>query len=116
MHRGDTSTATAHRARDHQRECARCLYGDDIPGITYGASGQCNYCDLHDDMDAQYPTGPEGDLALERMADELRKAGRGKDFDCIVGVSGGCDSSFLVHKMVELGVRPLAVHFDNTWN
>jgi N-acetyl sugar amidotransferase len=97
-------------------ECTRCLYGDDIPGITFRPGGQCSYCDLHDVMDAQYPTGVEGARALERMADDLRRAGRGKEFDCIVGVSGGCDSSFLVHKMVELGLRPLAVHFDNTWN
>lgn len=96
--------------------CARCVYDDSIPGITFGEDGTCNYCRLHDEMEAQYPTGQAGDRVLAEMASEIRAAGRGKEFDCIVGVSGGCDSSFLVHKMVELGVRPLAVHFDNTWN
>jgi N-acetyl sugar amidotransferase len=98
------------------RECRRCLYGDDIPGIGYDDSGMCSYCQLHDEMDRQYPTGAAGERALEALATDMRAAGKGKPFDCVVGVSGGCDSSFLVHKMVELGVRPLAVHFDNTWN
>jgi hypothetical protein len=115
------SSSDRHPARTHVPpgsgvECSRCLYTDEIPGISFGADGQCSYCDLHDEMDAQYPTGEPGSRALQRMADELRKAGSGKEFDCIVGVSGGCDSSFLVYQMVELGLRPLAVHFDNTWN
>jgi N-acetyl sugar amidotransferase len=98
------------------RLCARCVYDDSIPGITFDERGVCNYCALHDQMEAQYPTGDEGARRLEAMADEIRAAGKGKDFDCIVGVSGGCDSSFLIHKTVEMGLRPLAVHFDNTWN
>lgn len=98
------------------QECVRCLYHSGIPGITYDEDGQCSYCSLHDEMDAQYPTGDEGAGRLAAMADEIRAAGRGKPYDCIVGVSGGCDSSFMIHQMVELGLRPLAVHFDNTWN
>ena len=97
-------------------ECRRCLYDSTIPGIAFSPDGQCSYCALHDEMERQYPTGERGARALEQLAGEMRAAGRGGRYDCIVGVSGGCDSSFLVHKMVELGVRPLAVHFDNTWN
>jgi N-acetyl sugar amidotransferase len=99
-----------------RRTCTRCLYHDGIPGITFDERGRCSYCDLHDEMDAQYPTGDEGAARLAAMAAEMREAGRGKPYDCIVGVSGGCDSSFMIHQMVELGLRPLAVHFDNTWN
>lgn len=98
------------------RMCTRCLYDSTIPGITFEESGACSYCRLHDEMNLQYPTGPAGERALERMAADMRDAGKGKDFDCVVGVSGGCDSSYLLHQMVELGLRPLAVHFDNTWN
>ena len=101
---------------DGRRRCARCVYDDATPNITFDDAGVCNYCHLHDEMDREYPTGAEGKRRLEAMADEMRAAGKGKRFDCIVGVSGGCDSSFLVHKAVELGLRPLAVHFDNTWN
>jgi len=96
--------------------CSRCLYDSSIAGISFDEDGACSYCHLHDEMEVQYPTGPEGQRALEAMAKQMRAAGRGKRFDCVVGVSGGCDSSYLLYQMVQLGVRPLAVHFDNTWN
>jgi hypothetical protein len=96
--------------------CHRCLYDSRIPGISIDEEGICSYCHVHDKMDASYPTGSVGSQLLKSMAARMKADGRGRRFDCIVGVSGGCDSSFLVHKMVDLGVRPLAVHFDNTWN
>jgi imidazoleglycerol phosphate synthase cyclase subunit len=101
---------------DEDRTCRRCLITTDVPNAGFDANGICYYCRLHDTMEAQYPTGAEGRRRLEALATRLREAGRGKPYDCILGVSGGCDSSYLVHLMVELGVRPLAVHFDNTWN
>ncbi|MGH2358608.1 MAG: N-acetyl sugar amidotransferase [Candidatus Limnocylindria bacterium] len=96
--------------------CTRCVYDAATPAISFDANGVCNYCHMHDDLERQYPTGAEGTRILEGIADRIRRAGRGKDFDCVVGVSGGCDSSFMLSRMVELGLRPLAVHFDNTWN
>lgn len=96
--------------------CSRCTYDETIPRITFDEEGVCNYCHTHDDLSAQYPDGEEGEARLQQLAAEIRTAGRRKKYDCVVGVSGGCDSSFLVVKMVELGLRPLAVHFDNTWN
>jgi len=53
---------------------------------------------------------------LREIADKIKIAGRGKKYDCIIGVSGGCDSSYMLVKAKELGLRPLAAHFDNTWN
>ncbi|HYN68596.1 MAG TPA: N-acetyl sugar amidotransferase [Candidatus Eisenbacteria bacterium] len=99
-----------------RRTCARCVYDEGVPGIEFGPDGVCNYCRLHDQMDRQYPTGEAGDRILSDLAATMRAAGRGHRYDCVVGVSGGCDSSYMLWKMVELGVRPLAVHFDNTWN
>ncbi len=96
--------------------CARCVYPATTPGIRFDERGICNYCAMHDEMDLQYPTGAAGESILEKIAKEIRESGRGKKFDCVVGVSGGCDSSYMLYKMVELGLRPLAVHFDNTWN
>jgi hypothetical protein len=102
--------------RQPGRPCSRCIYDSTIPGTTFDGDGMCSYCKLHDEMDAQYPTGAEGEILLQGAVDEMREAGRGKEFDCVLGVSGGCDSSFLAHELVSRGLRPLAVHFDNTWD
>lgn len=97
-------------------ECARCLYNSNTPAITFDQNGVCNYCKLYDDLDREYPIGPEGDKILQEMAAKIKNSGKRKKFDCVVGVSGGCDSSYLIYRMKELGLRPLAAHFDNTWN
>ncbi|MFQ5571600.1 MAG: N-acetyl sugar amidotransferase [Rhodothermales bacterium] len=96
--------------------CTRCLYDETTPSITFDGDGVCNYCKIHDDLAAQYPTGASGEQRLREVAEVIKKKGRKKPFDVVVGVSGGCDSSFLLYKAKELGLRPLAVHFDNTWN
>lgn len=96
--------------------CTRCVYDETVPRIAFDEHGVCNYCKLHDDLEKTYPTGDEGRKKLAAMAEEIKESGRGKKYDCVVGVSGGCDSSFLVVTMKEMGLRPLAVHFDNTWN
>jgi N-acetyl sugar amidotransferase len=92
------------------------VYDASVPGIAFDADGVCSYCHLHDEMDRQYPTGNAGAATLAKLAAEIREAGKGREYDCVVGVSGGCDSSYMLVKMVELGLRPVAVHFDNTWN
>ena len=98
------------------RVCRRCVYDSTVPGISFDAAGVCNYCAVHDAMELQYPVGAAGDEILDGLVERVRRAGKGRDYDCVVGVSGGCDSSFMLYKLVELGLRPLAVHFDNTWN
>jgi N-acetyl sugar amidotransferase len=99
-----------------KRRCARCLYDAETPAIEFDTQGVCNYCAMHDQFDTEYPTGAEGERRLRELAARIKDAGRGKKFDVIVGVSGGCDSSYLLYKTKELGLRPLAVHFDNTWD
>ena len=106
-------------ARDAQIEkvrCSRCLYDETTPAITFDADGVCNYCHLHDRFDAEHPAGQVGEAAVKKIAEKIKHDGRKKKYDVVVGVSGGCDSSFLIHKARELGLRPLAAHFDNTWN
>jgi hypothetical protein len=99
------------------RECNRCLYSEDnVTSITFNEMGICNYCQTIDELDKLYPTGTEGRARLEAVADQIRREGRGKEYDLVLGVSGGCDSSYLVHLCHELELRPLAVHFDNTWD
>ena len=96
--------------------CQRCIYDEKIPYIVFDDAGVCNYCAQHDTLEAEYPTGLEGRRRLEELASRIRRDGRGRRYDVVVGVSGGTDSSYLVHLAVELGLRPLAAHFDNTWN
>jgi len=100
-----------------QLVCSRCVYNEDTPGIFFDEAGVCNYCNMHDELCRQYPAGEEGHAHIMRMADQIRGMGKGKKYDCIVGFSGGCDSSYLLYvaKSV-MGLRPLAVHFDNGWN
>lgn len=97
--------------------CSKCIYDETVAGIVFDDKGECNYCKLIDNLKSQYHTAtPAGEKRLREIVDEIKKAGKGKKYDCIVGVSGGTDSSFLVVKAVEWGLRPLAVHYDNTWN
>lgn len=97
--------------------CTRCIYDSHVSAITFDEEGVCNYCRQVEDMERQYGTGsPRGMAVLEKILDEIKQAGRGKRYDCIIGVSGGTDSSYLLLKAKEWGLRPLAVHYDNSWN
>ncbi|MCK5127177.1 MAG: N-acetyl sugar amidotransferase [candidate division Zixibacteria bacterium] len=97
--------------------CTTCIYDERIPGISFDENGVCNYCHQAEQLDREYPTGDEGMAYLKNLSQEIKKTSRNKKYDVVVGVSGGCDSSYLLHVTKNiLGLRPLAVHFDNTWN
>lgn len=97
--------------------CSRCIYDERVSAIRFDADGVCNYCHQVDDLKAQYATGmPEGIQKLESIIDDIKRDGHGKPYDCVVGVSGGTDSSYLMVLAKRWGLRPLAVHYDNTWN
>lgn len=97
--------------------CNRCIYHEEVPGIEFDENGICNYCYMHDKIQKRYQTGTkEGDEEFERIVRKIKKQGRNKKYDVAIGVSGGTDSSYLVYKAKELGLEPLAVHYDNTWN
>lgn len=89
-------------------ECPRCLFDSDIAKIPVGK--QCEYCDLHDTLEKQ--ARPDD---LEKVLDRIRSH-QGK-YNCIIGISGGLDSSTLLYAAVsDWGLRPLVIHFDNGWN
>lgn len=99
------------------KECSRCIYNEKTPAITFDASGVCNYCKMVDDLKSQFKTAtPEGEANLAAIIETIKKDGKNKKYDCIVGVSGGTDSSYMLHLAIQWGLRPLAVHYDNTWN
>jgi len=97
--------------------CKRCIYDANTPGISFDSEGVCNYCRQYEQLDKEYPTGDEGWKRLTAIAEKIKHDQRKKEFDCVIGVSGGCDSSYLCYLAKEkLGLRPVAAHFDNTWN
>lgn len=99
------------------RICSRCIYDERVSQISFDADGVCTYCHQTDTLAAQYQTGTAaGEAALRRIVERIRADGRGKRYDCVIGVSGGTDSSYMVYLAREWGLRPLAVHYDNTWN
>jgi len=102
-----------------KRVCSRCVYDNlYVKNIVFDDAGVCNYCRQIEDMKAKYQTGtPEGERMFEAIVDRIKAAGRNKPYDCVMGVSGGTDSSYMAYLAVEkYGLRPLAVHLDNTFN
>jgi hypothetical protein len=104
-------------ARATVRICTRCIYDERVPAISFDAEGVCSYCRQVERLAAQYGTGSAaGEARLAAIIDEVRREGCGRMYDCVIGVSGGTDSSYLIDWAVNQGLRPLAVHYDNTWN
>jgi len=97
--------------------CTRCIMDTTDPDIVFDAEGRCNHCSVWFRR-AEFYALPlaERTRQLELLVEEIKRRGHGRDYDCIIGVSGGVDSSFLAIKVKELGLRPLAVHVDNGWN
>jgi N-acetyl sugar amidotransferase len=99
------------------RICSRCIYDNSVPSIIFDEKGVCNYCKMTDDLIAEYGTGnSKGEQLISNIIQEIKLAGKNKKYDCVVGVSGGTDSSYMLHWAIENGLRPLAVHYDNTYN
>ncbi len=97
--------------------CSRCIYDERVSGISFDAEGVCNYCRQVETLKSQYGTGIEaGEKKLAKIIEEVKISGRNKKYDCVIGVSGGTDSSYMAYLVKQWGLRPLAVHYDNTWN
>lgn len=97
--------------------CSRCIYDDRLDQIIFDSNGVCNYCKQVDELIEIYGTGQEaGKKEFRRIVNKIKIDGKSNKYDVIVGVSGGTDSSYLLHLAKSIGLRPLAVHFDNTWN
>ena len=109
--------ATDEVAADNAHYCSRCIYSTSTAAITFDSNGVCNYCHMIDRLTEEYGTGTDrGEQKLQAIIRDIKRKGRGRQYDCVLGVSGGTDSSYLLAKAVEWGLRPLAVHYDNTWN
>jgi N-acetyl sugar amidotransferase len=98
--------------------CTRCVMDTSVEDIRFDAAGVCNYCTEFLTTSQHVLTRPDAERAkaLERFVARVKASGAGKPYDCVIGVSGGVDSSWALVQAVKLGLRPLAVHMDNGWN
>lgn len=97
--------------------CSRCIYDERVSAIHFDQDGVCNYCRQVELLQRHYGTGTDaGEGKFADIVDQIKAAGRNKRYDCVIGVSGGTDSSYMVYLAKRWGLRPLAVHYDNTWN
>jgi hypothetical protein len=108
--------------------CLSAIYWSHIDIVYYGNSrenaaeiefddnGVCNFCKLHDRFVEMYPLGEKGQKIINNLINQIKEDGKGKPYDCIIGLSGGADSTYLLYWAVKQGLRPLAVSFDNGWS
>jgi N-acetyl sugar amidotransferase len=96
--------------------CSRCVIDSAVPGVSFDADGICNYCRLHETLEREWPMDDAGQQIIDGLVQKMKAQGRGKRYDCVVGVSGGTDSTYLLYWAKQQGLRPLAVHFDNGWD
>jgi N-acetyl sugar amidotransferase len=100
-----------------RRVCTRCVMSTTDPEITFDAEGRCNHCTDYLDRLANLTYKPgTSERELAAIVERIKAAGRGKEYDCVVGISGGIDSSYATYVVKSHGLRPLAVHMDNGWN
>lgn len=97
--------------------CVRCVMDTTDPTIVFDEDGVCNHCAYFENnvLPVWFPN-ENGRQKLTKKINQIREYGNGKEYDCIIGLSGGIDSSFVATQVVEWGLRPLAVHVDAGWN
>lgn len=97
--------------------CTRCVMDTSDPGISFNEAGICNLCtDFIDNRQKHNFQGQASETQLNELVAKMKKDGRGKEYDCIVGLSGGIDSSYVAYIAKQKGLRVLGVHLDNGWN
>jgi N-acetyl sugar amidotransferase len=98
--------------------CKNCVMDTSDSRIIFDEKGICDHCNtFYSKIKPFWNTDEKGKIALESLVDKIKKEGKGKDFDCMMGMSGGIDSSYLLYKMVtDYGLRPLVFHVDAGWN
>lgn len=98
--------------------CTNCVMDTTDSAITFDEYGVCDHCrDFQENVSPNWHTDERGRAELSAIIDQVRKAGKGHDFDCLLGLSGGLDSSFMLHCLVkDFGLRPLVFHVDGGWN
>jgi N-acetyl sugar amidotransferase len=94
--------------------CTRCVQDSSVPGIVFDQTGVCNFCHFQDKLEHTFPNGEKGAEILEGFFRTIKNKGKNKRYDCVIGISGGRDSIYLLYLAVKKwGLRPIAVHFND---
>jgi N-acetyl sugar amidotransferase len=114
---GATMTRAVAAAR-RSAICANCIMDTSDSNITFDARGWCDYCNnYYQNILPNWHTDEVGARELDKQVEEIKQAGKGRDYDCVIGLSGGVDSSYVTYLAKEkLGLRPLLLHVDAGWN
>jgi len=96
--------------------CNYCIMDESAIEIVFDENGICNFCKDFKNLLSKRIEINGNQNSLNKIIEKIKKDGKNKDYDCVIGVSGGVDSTFLACKVKEFGLRPLAAHFDNGWD
>ena len=105
--------------KENYRICTKTIMDTTAdPDIVFDENGVSNYVKKYTDfVQTRIPSDKDAPVLLQKIVDQIKKAGKQNEYDCIIGVSGGVDSTYTVYYAKKiLGLRPLAVHMDNGWN
>ena len=104
--------------RENYQICTRCIMDTTDPNIVFDDNGICNHCHDYDRMmEQKVIVGMAGEEYLAKLVEEIKRDGKNKPYDCLIGVSGGVDSTYVAYLVKKkMGLRPLAVHMDNGWD
>lgn len=98
------------------RQCTRCVMDTSDPDISFDSDGRCNHCNAYIAKTETLVRRGDARAQLAALIERMKEAGRQSKYDCVVGVSGGADSSYATYIAASHGLRVLALHMDNGWN
>lgn len=98
--------------------CSNCIMDTTDPDITFDQRGWCDYCrNFYENIKPNWHPNDQGEKELAKITEKIKKDGQGRDHDCLIGISGGVDSSYVAYIAKEkLGLKPLLFHVDAGWN
>jgi N-acetyl sugar amidotransferase len=98
--------------------CTNCIMDTTDSEIKFDVNGVCDHCNnFYDNILPSWKPGPVGEKKLMKIVEKIKEDGKDKDYDCLMGISGGVDSSYMAYiAKVKLGLRPLIFHIDAGWN
>ena len=99
------------------QQCARCVMDTTDPDIEFDEMGNCNHCNEYfNNIQKEVYQGKASDDTLKEIISKIQDSGRGKKYDCLVGISGGVDSCYTAYLCKKMGLNPLLLHLDNGWD